>query len=1102
MSEKLSGVLKNSRRGSKTLCAAAVEAAAGPMSRPETPTSGGGPSPTFLNATNNSSPTQQQQQQPSKAVVEPPTTATSNTLAGQMARKKAKQSDANAEALTVPQSHRGPYEIRPYELTFYDAEVEARYCEFQFVENYFIGAIATFVLVVVCYVLLLVDAADDFGDAASVLSLLGIVATFALIGAFYKLQTHRESIALATVCVVSVVAMFHFFQGHPEEQRTVSYLCVTAVAVLLPQVRIHRLVVVFAPLSVLASVVILFAVPGYDPHPTSSHAEDILWLQGFIGWFVLLFFLERKQRMSFCQVDTNRNELKAIENHIEVMQDILATFFPRTPTRDLLAQRVEATSKSYPGTALIVTDISGFTAWSTRTEPRVVIDVLAQMMTGLEEASPEYNVERVYTVGDSFVGAVFIEDNEVTKWRTGPNNDGWDRPAVGRRCVQAVQFGAIAIAELKKMGFALRMRVGIHVGDILGGFIGRSPPVFDLFGDAYQHAKHIEGTGVPNCVHISREALDVASIWGTPVEPEETEQGVVCTGWIGTEAFNAIKSAESVSRTAAAETPEPNLSDNSSAMLNTSGAAATKSPASDEELVPVGNSKKPGAGTQDQAKAGEDKVSSETTRAVVNRLIEMSDLDAKKPAVKRKRSKKNLSNSKTTADNEGEEENEENAEGGANEAADNKKNTGDDDAMNAALAMLWFSPFLLRFANSRIESEYLNIMRSSRFHKDVQFYVVMALALTLIALTNKLCLSNDTDLAIYSVSVASCIAMSVSLVWGTHHFWTSAYFVFFVVTAPSLMTTFATTQCTDGENNGQQAVRVLFLFTHLIYFFAPQFCLATPYIHRAVIWVLQIGLMIFAARFLRPALTDEDPFDLDLLFYIGPIVFILIPFFAERTFRTAFAAHMQLKIALNSTGRYATYTRRALDVMLPRFIAEKVFESFSAAQEASSAAATSAAGKAGENVHQEEGGALTKPSDAASDSSLDDMVWEYPLVCAMFVCFHLTEDTYDRVRPILDDMESIATAHGVIKVKTISTYMLCVAGIEDSSAHGVMESTRAMCHTAIRMIRGVFHKIDDCTFAIGVHCGPCVGAVLAVNGLTFDVFGDTINTASRMQSTA
>eukprot|EP00656_Telonema_subtile_P027159 TRINITY_DN29188_c0_g1_i2.p1 TRINITY_DN29188_c0_g1~~TRINITY_DN29188_c0_g1_i2.p1 ORF type:complete len:142 (-),score=2.64 TRINITY_DN29188_c0_g1_i2:181-606(-) len=45
-------------------------------------------------------------------------------------------------------------------------------------------------------------------------------------------------------------------------------------------------------------------------------------------------------------------------------------------------------------------------------------------------------------------------------------------------------------------------------------------------------------------------------------------------------------------------------------------------------------------------------------------------------------------------------------------------------------------------------------------------------------------------------------------------------------------------------------------------------------------------------------------------------------------------------------------------------------------------------------------------------------------------------------------------------------------------------------------------NVDGLSYKIGVHCGPCFGAVIGGNGAIFDLFGDTVNTASRMCSTA
>eukprot|EP00760_Papus_ankaliazontas_P022404 PhM_4_TR18848/c1_g1_i6/m.70495 len=1065
MSEKLSGVLKNSRRGSKTLCAAAVEAAAGPMSRPETPTSGGGPSPTFLNATNNSSPTQQQQQQPSKAVVEPPTTATSNTLAGQMARKKAKQSDANAEALTVPQSHRGPYEIRPYELTFYDAEVEARYCEFQFVENYFIGAIATFVLVVVCYVLLLVDAADDFGDAASVLSLLGIVATFALIGAFYKLQTHRESIALATVCVVSVVAMFHFFQGHPEEQRTVSYLCVTAVAVLLPQVRIHRLVVVFAPLSVLASVVILFAVPGYDPHPTSSHAEDILWLQGFIGWFVLLFFLERKQRMSFCQVDTNRNELKAIENHIEVMQDILATFFPRTPTRDLLAQRVETYSKPYPGTALIVTDISGFTAWSTRTEPRVVIDVLARLMYALESASPEYNVERVYTVGDSFVGAVFPtyqldDETELDNDSDVSSSFSSSRVRLAGRCVQAILFGVAATQQPHKLGIPLRMRVGVHVGDLLGGFVGRSPPCFDLFGFAMLYAKHMEGTGVPGCVHISREALDSATVLGRPVEPEETEEGVICVGWVTVGDDDPSSHAQPLAATSfnvpqqqqqqlcgspsGSEMPPFTLPRTVSIVNGSEGTSDTDNHNGSRLLAGSCPSVESGPSTGQQRVLTElsNKTKHSTwgqraTQIIVHRLLQMSAVDDATGLNGHVPTLMIPATIETTV-------------------AHITPRTIKGDAKQGSNVAAQQSLITLRFHDDALEKSFAESVRD----KVADYFMAFAVLLVTVAMLRTflvMCLSNSD----VHINVAITLVLEVAyiiLFWvrsSRLRAWTSVVW-WALLQIISTCTAFYSTSCDGGDSalhvtasDVKAVLNFNYFLLKLVCMMAPQFALQTPLLVRlSLLTLTDLSLALKVFYFRSDGALHHDTGRVFCI--VCPFGVAFISYAIERTYRSSHYSQHRFNAALESTGRFATHTRQALDVMLPKSIAKKVFASFASGDTSLQPRneANSMKGDTAALIRKSRSSTVNMKRVGLSSPKLDDLVWEYPLVCAMFVTFHLGHDTYDRVRPILDDMESIATAHGVIKVKTINTLMLCVAGIEDSSAHGVMESTRAMCHTA------------------------------------------------------
>jgi class 3 adenylate cyclase len=133
---------------------------------------------------------------------------------------------------------------------------------------------------------------------------------------------------------------------------------------------------------------------------------------------------------------------------------------------------------------------------------------------------------------------------------------------------------------------------------------------------------------------------------------------------------------------------------------------------------------------------------------------------------------------------------------------------------------------------------------------------------------------------------------------------------------------------------------------------------------------------------------------------------------------------------------------------------------------------------------------------------------EYPAVSVLFadivgftpLAAQLSPaEVIDLLGGLFTDFDALVAERGLEKIKTIGDAYMAAGGLPEPLAdHAirVVDLGLAMIETATRHAQ----EGRDLGLRVGIHSGPVMGGVIGTHKFAFDIWGDTVNVASRLES--
>jgi class 3 adenylate cyclase len=220
----------------------------------------------------------------------------------------------------------------------------------------------------------------------------------------------------------------------------------------------------------------------------NSETQVRLGLIGVLVLILLIAFIIYRNSLQKTKVN------KILDKQKDQIEHLLLNILPKEVAYELQTNG-NSKPRQFDEVSILFTDFQGFTSIADKLSPGELVEDLNECFIEFDSITDKYNLEKIKTIGDSYMCAGNI-----------PSPDPEHAYKIVKAALEILTFmEKHNLRRQNKNLQPLEIRIGLHVGPVVAGVVGKKKYAYDIWGSAVNIASRMESNGTPGKVNISAD---------------------------------------------------------------------------------------------------------------------------------------------------------------------------------------------------------------------------------------------------------------------------------------------------------------------------------------------------------------------------------------------------------------------------------------------------------------------------------------------------------------------------------------------------------------------------------------------------------------------